>query len=204
MVAAVRHTPLMAMPHSRENMHPEDKNSRRRKLNEDERALWDTFTRSVQPLARRGNDLAPPPSPPHGSAPAARPRRAETRAPRPTPAARVEPVERRQHQRLARGIDAIAARLDLHGRTQSEAYVELLAFLRRAQRNGAKFVLVITGKGTPSRENAMERGVLRRQVPLWLNLPELRAYVASVGQAHSSHGGAGALYVRLRRKRRTG
>ena len=68
--------------------------------------------------------------------------------------------------------NAIDARLDLHGRTQSEAHAALLRFLRRAQANGAKTVLVITGKGG---DRDGERGVLKRQVPLWLALPEFRA-----------------------------
>lgn len=61
------------------------------------------------------------------------------------------------------------------------------------------FVLIITGKGT-SGENS-ERGVLRRQVPEWLSLPEFRGLVVGFEQAHIGHGGAGALYVRVRRAR---
>jgi DNA-nicking Smr family endonuclease len=100
-------------------------------------------------------------------------------------------------QRLARGTEPIEARLDLHGRTQREAHAELLSFLRRAQREGARFALVITGKGT----RLDEQGVLKRQVPLWLRLPEFRSYVIGFDAAHAAHGGEGALYVRLRRAR---
>jgi DNA-nicking Smr family endonuclease len=96
-------------------------------------------------------------------------------------------------------VDSIEARLDLHGMTQTEAHAALLRFLRRARNNGAKFVLVITGRGT--RGERADRGVLKRQVPLWLAMPELRAYVIGFEQAHASHGGEGALYVRLRRQR---
>ena len=83
------------------------------------------------------------------------------------------------------------------GLTQAEAHEALLRFLRRAQAEGAKFVLVITGKGGPGGD----RGVLRRQVPLWLALPELRACVLGFDVAHVGHGGEGALYVRLRKGR---
>lgn len=110
-------------------------------------------------------------------------------------------MERRLKQRLARGIEPIHARLDLHGKTQVQAHRELLRFLRGAQSEGERFVLVITGKG--SRADDSERGVLNRQVPLWLAQPELRAYVGTFEQAHARHGGDGALYVRLRRPRRT-
>jgi DNA-nicking Smr family endonuclease len=92
---------------------------------------------------------------------------------------------------------AIDARLDLHGMTQAEAHAALAHFLRRVQRNGARLVLIITGKGA----GAGERGVLRRQVPLWLGLPDLRDAVVGFEEAHTAHGGEGALYVRLRRAR---
>jgi len=58
---------------------------------------------------------------------------------------------------------------------------------------------VITGKGARAAEG--ERGVLKRQVPHWLGLPEFRALVIGFEDAHSAHGGAGALYVRVRRAR---
>jgi len=93
----------------------------------------------------------------------------------------------------------IDGRIDLHGRTLNEAHAALLHFLHRAQGEGFRTVLVITGKGGPDPERG--RGVLRRQVPLWLTLPDLRAYVLAVEEAHIAHGGAGALYVRLRRGR---
>ncbi len=108
-----------------------------------------------------------------------------------------EPLHRRDRLRLARGRQTIDARLDLHGKTQAQAHAVLMRFLRRAQADGATFVLVITGKG--SDENA--RGVLRRQVPLWLKLPDFAVYVSAFEEAHVSHGGEGALYVRVRRPR---
>ena len=110
------------------------------------------------------------------------------------------PLDRRSRQRLARGTQDIEARLDLHGRTQSEAHAALLRFLHRAQADGAKTVLVITGKGGAG--SSREPGVLKRQVPLWLALPEFRGLVVGFGPAAIGHGGAGALYVRVRRARR--
>jgi DNA-nicking Smr family endonuclease len=73
--------------------------------------------------------------------------------------------------------------------------------LRKAQKDGAKFVLVITGKGGSARQDGSERGVLKRQVPQWLGLPEFRRYVVGFEDAHHRHGGAGALYLRMRRQR---
>ena len=102
-------------------------------------------------------------------------------------------------QRVARGKDEIDGRLDLHGLTQSEAHAALLRFLRTAQLARRRLVLVITGKGARAAEG--ERGVLRRQVPHWLGLPEFRALVVGFEDAHIAHGGEGALYVRIRRTR---
>ena len=96
---------------------------------------------------------------------------------------------------------SIEDRLDLHGRTQAEANAELLRFLRGAQDRGVKFVLVITGKGGRADDSSSDRGILKRQVPLWLRLPKFRPYVVSFEEAHARHGGEGALYVRVRRRR---
>ena len=81
----------------------------------------------------------------------------------------------------------------------------LLRFLRNAHARDARLVLVITGKGSiklgARGEGDRERGVLRRQVPQWLALPEFRSLVLGFEDAHVTHGGEGALYVRLRRAR---
>jgi DNA-nicking Smr family endonuclease len=84
----------------------------------------------------------------------------------------------------------------LHGLTQAEAHDALLAFLHTAQTRGAKLVMVITGKGRGG-----EGGALKRQVPLWLALPEFRAMVVGFDDAHQRHGGEGALYLRVRKGR---
>jgi DNA-nicking Smr family endonuclease len=108
----------------------------------------------------------------------------------------MEPLTRRMKQRVARGKHQIDARLDLHGFTQHEAHEALLRFLRSANARDARLVLVITGKGRGG-----EIGVLRRQVPHWLALPEFRDLVIGFEDAAIGHGGEGALYVRVRRTR---
>jgi DNA-nicking Smr family endonuclease len=186
----------------------DDKQRRRRGLSDDDHALWRGFANSVSPLKRRrasapaanGQELkgknapaAPKPLPAAITRPAPAPKRT---------APPLMPLDRRAKQRLARGTETIDGRIDLHGKTQSEAHAALLRFLRRAQADGARFVLVITGKGRGRASDlASERGVLKRQVPLWLRLPEFRAYVLGVEEAHVGHGGEGALYVRVRRAR---
>jgi DNA-nicking Smr family endonuclease len=167
-----------------------------RRLSAEEGKLWSDITRSVAPLRRR-RVLA---DPGHSPAPDKRgPLSAPARSAPTRPAPQLEPFDRRLRQRLAGGTAPIDARIDLHGKTQSAAYGQLLSFLRRAQTEGAKFVLVITGKG--ARDDGSERGVLKRQVPHWLELPEFRGYVVGFERAHAGHGGAGALYVRIRRQK---
>src|SRR5207245_8784089 len=112
-----------------------------------------------------------------------------------------EPFDRLLKQRLARGTESLDDRIDLHGKTQSEAHAALLSFLRKAQSHGAKFALVITGKGGGARDDWSERGVLKRQVPQWLKSPQFRGYVVGFEDAHIGHGGQGALYVRIKRRK---
>jgi DNA-nicking Smr family endonuclease len=181
--------------------------TRRRVLSYDERVLWTTVTKSVAPLRAtpqeavdEGVEAAVEIAKPR---PAARP--AKPTAAAPPPASKpapppLAPLGRRMKQRVARGKQAIDARLDLHGLTQREAHVALLRFLRTASARGARLVLVITGKGRRG-DGEGERGVLRRQVPQWLGLPEFRALVVGFEDAHIGHGGEGALYVRVRRAR---
>jgi DNA-nicking Smr family endonuclease len=187
----------------------------RRALTAEERALWRGIARSIKPLRGRAARAPPDDEPDEGhGVPAPVPPKAHVKTSmktsaqaslKPKPVAPpVKPsapplagLARREKQKLARGSAAIDARIDLHGMTQAEAHAALAHFLRRAQRNGARFVLVITGKGT----RAGERGVLRRQVPLWLGLPEFRDAVVGFEEAHVAHGGEGALYVRMRRAR---
>ena len=80
----------------------------------------------------------------------------------------------------------------------ADALVQLMARDKKAV-DGLTFVLIITGKGKMGAES--ERGVLRRQVPQWLGLPEFRSLVVGFEEAHIGHGGEGALYVRVRRAR---
>ncbi len=175
---------------------------RLRRLSDEEIALWTEVARSVS--RRRGANLPTPvkpvqpqaPSPPQASA-APQPEGKPARG-RPLPLA---PIERRLKRELARGRGAIDGALDLHGMNQSEAHQALRGFLRYSQARGAKLVIVVTGKGGPLGEPMFgeERGVLRRLTPHWLREPDLRSIVLGFEEAGRAHGGAGALYVRLRR-----
>lgn len=111
-------------------------------------------------------------------------------------------LERRERMGLRRGSLAIDARIDLHGLYQADAHAALVGFLLRAREAGHARVLVVTGKGGEAGPDSAfsERGVLRRSVPHWLRGAELGHLVIGFEEAARHHGGAGALYVRLRRR----
>lgn len=183
-----------------------------RTLSKEEHALWTGVTRSVKPLRRAARKADEPKErDPLAASSAA----VSDRKPSKTAMAKVAvketaqeagskhpplaPLERRVKQRVARGRQEIEARLDLHGYRQDEAHETLLHFLQAAQSRGKTLVLVITGKGRGS--GALGAGILRRQVPLWLGLPAFRGYVVGFDEAAIAHGGEGALYVRIRKRR---
>lgn len=181
---------------------------RRRGLTYEDRVLWSHVTRQIKPLRTEAPGpiddsgehapvigAAPAKHPPAALRPVAQSKPAAARQ-SPTPPPSLEPLTRRMKQRVARGKHQIDARLDLHGFTQAEAHAALLRFLRSAREREARLVLVITGKGRGG-----EPGVLRRQVPHWLALPEFAALVIGFEDAAITHGGEGALYVRVRRTR---
>lgn len=105
-------------------------------------------------------------------------------------------VDRRTAEKLARGKMKIEGSIDLHGMNQIEAHENLARFIRSSHSRGRRCVLVITGKGRDGKP-----GILRKRVPEWLNEPPLEAYVLRIAQAKQHDGGAGAIYVLLRRKR---
>ena len=193
-----------------------------RAVTPDEVELWDHATRALEPIKakpRVGTSVAVD-RPPAKAAAVAAPKKekaalsvglkqsllapSRTRASRPPP---LVEFDRRAARRIASGKSEIEARIDLHGDRQHEARSRLRTFLLDSHAKGRRTVLVITGKGGEQERgdhlgDALEesrRGVLRRNVPLWLEEPDLRAIVVSYTVAGARHGGEGALYVQLRR-----
>ncbi len=193
-------------------------------LSAEERALWDHAARALKPLkgkarvhASHAKEAAPAPPGAHEKAPAHRAGHAPPRAPAKTAALPPTPpplsgLDRRKARKIGSGKVEIEGRIDLHGMRQAEAHAALRRFLMRAYAEGRRWVLVITGKGAPLRRGEDdeglvgvgpdERGVLKRNVPRWLEEPELRAVVVGFTTAAIRHGGDGALYVQLRRRDR--
>ncbi|MBL8837420.1 MAG: Smr/MutS family protein [Alphaproteobacteria bacterium] len=171
---------------------------------EDEKRLFATVMRDAVPVKRRAKlihpakpaakpEPVPPPPPPVPPPPAAAKRgRAGPVAapPKPNPG-----LDRGTEKRLKAGDIPIERRIDLHGMTQAAAHAALDRFVRQAARDGLRLLLVITGKGSAS------EGVLRRAVPRWLNSGEHAATVLRTAPAQARHGGEGALYVLMRRRR---
>ncbi len=199
---------------------------RRRSLKPEELELWQVVARSADRLKRPSLTLpngahAPTQQQPPRPAPKAdqpqisRFEIGQKRQPVPeTPRLPPTAVERlahaplqmdaKIHGRMTRGKLAPEARIDLHGMTLDQAHPALIRFIANASARGLRLVLVITGKGRrsdPHDPMPSSRGVLKRQVPVWLRHPPCGGMILQVTEAHISHGGAGAYYVYLRRHR---
>jgi len=192
---------------------PRDGKRNRKLLTPEDEEVWRAVTRTLKPIKKaraRMREAAHvvEPAPPVIDPPA--PRRA-VHAPPPAPASRtapaltrMQPIEVKIKRRLARGRMDADMKIDLHGMRQAEAHAALRAFVFRARAEGARIVVVVTGKGRGSADpdtRAPIGGVLQRMARHWLAAPELRDCVIGFEEADAAHGGAGALYVRIRRAR---
>jgi DNA-nicking Smr family endonuclease len=169
--------------------------------------LWKRVAEQVTPLKRRGKAPTPvfPPAQPQRPLAAPQPRPAAPRpvhpAPRPAPELRANSapgLDGSTHDKLKRGQLLIDGKLDLHGMDRERAHRALGRFLENAAMHGKRCVLVVTGKGGAK---PGEAGILKSEVPRWLNEPALRPLVLAFTAAQARHGGAGALYIYLKRRR---
>jgi DNA-nicking Smr family endonuclease len=190
-------------------------------MSAEDEALWRAVTETIKPLERRpppGRKPMPvaPVEQPISAAPSPRakpetpaPRRPSTAIPRAPKPSEPPPFEVKRARRLRRGKLEIDARIDLHGMRQAEAHRALRSFLLSSHARGLRHVKVITGKGRSTDEGARpfdlhgadKPGVLKRLVPTWLTEADLAAVVVSFTGAGRQHGGDGALYVHLRRRK---
>lgn len=172
--------------------------------------LWTHVASSITPLAGKHKNLATdkPDKPPPPATKSGRARKPSTAAPPPTPKKPAPAAElthgghsgldKSNARKLREGKRQIEARMDLHGMTQDQAHRALNAFIEASASAGRRCVLVITGKGGKGDGSI---GVLRQQVPRWLNQSPLRPLVLAFSYATPKDGGEGALYVLLKRKR---
>ncbi len=111
-------------------------------------------------------------------------------------------MDNKAFQKLKRGKLLPEGKIDLHGMTLDQAHPALVRFIMRAHADRKRLVLVITGKGKTSQNDGpipVRRGVLRHQVPHWMQTSPLSGVILQVAEAHLKHGGSGAFYVYLRR-----
>jgi DNA-nicking Smr family endonuclease len=171
---------------------------RRRETSEEERALFRETFRDVRPHV-----------------PEKKPTKSAEKTEKTRPGPRTRPaqsgIDGRTSERLRRGQLEPQSRLDLHGLTEAAAHRALEVFLGQARAQGLRLVLVVTGKGLkpPAEDEPFDlelhtrsRGVLRSMVPRWLRERALASLIADVRAAHRRHGGAGALYIYLRKAAR--
>jgi DNA-nicking Smr family endonuclease len=203
--------------------------SRRRagRLTESDRSLWAQVAQTARPLnpaSHRTTAEAPASTTHDGPRAAEPPLRAELKMAqrplkplgRPEPAlrwqmgenerpARPKPgtpgIDARTARRMARGQRVPEARLDLHGMTIDRAHAALSRFIADSAHAGLRCVLVVTGKGRSEDGRQRGDGVLRRETPRWLGVAPLSGLIVGVFEAHQRHGGAGALYVCLKKRR---
>lgn len=178
----------------------------------DDTALWEQVTKSVTKLPSHRNTVflkeeARTVADPAATAEKAAKKPVAKQTPKAPPAKPPAPrpadlrlgersgIDRSNARRLQRGQMALEDRLDLHGLSKEQAHRQLIAFISRAVQQNLRHVLVITGKGRDG------QGVLRHEVPLWLKDAPLAVYINAISQAQPQDGGAGALYIRLKRQR---
>jgi DNA-nicking Smr family endonuclease len=169
----------------------------RKGLSRADQALWHAFTADIVPLNGRARPEAPrpaeqpAPTPPPPTAKAAKPSPPELRL-------NEQPggLDRKRWRALRKREAAAERTLDLHGRRAHEAHLAFRAFLHDAAADGVRTVTVITGKGAQP-----EGGILRRELPHWLNAPDLRALVLGAANPHPTNLGAVNILLRRRRAR---
>jgi len=170
---------------------------RSRTLTDQDRAIWAGYVRQIRVLA--GRELPPMPPPPPVATPVPQP-------PQPPPPSRLALLEKppplvtglqppgldkASWHRFRGGKLAPARTLDLHGKTAQAAYHALERFLHAAHADRLRCVEVITGRG--SGEGG---GVIRRELPLWLNLPGLRPLVLATAHPHAVNPGSTRILLR--------
>lgn len=161
-------------------------------------ALWAQVTQNVTPLRKPRITTAP------SRRPVITPRPASVTPPAGKPIGPLtsQPLDTTWQKRLRRGRTDVDRSVDLHGMTQTQAHAQLMRTMEAAVRAEDRIVLVVTGKGAPkSGQTEGGRGVLRRMLPDWIETSPYAGHVFAIRPAHPVHGGSGAFYILLRRKR---
>lgn len=190
-----------------------------RRLNPEEASAWHKVMATVRPMRAVATSMpvravAAATAPPVAPAAPPRPGAPKVRTPAtPRATAAIAPPRREDglaantldaswDKRLARGGVIPDSSLDLHGHTLASAHALLDQGLDRAIRRGDRVLLLVTGKPPrPESERPHARGAIRAAIADWLAMSRHGESIAAVRGAHPRHGGAGALYLVLRRPR---
>lgn len=188
-----------------------------RRLSEEERAVWARVAQTVkplQPVRLRAKEVAPTalPAPALPAPPPPLAKKVKGRVPAPLPPKPVAPRSAPDHQphldgtwerRIGKGTLAPDFSLDLHGANLDQAYMRLIHGLTQARAMGARVVLVVTGKPRPAEaaDRGERRGAIRAKITDWLAASEHASHIVAIRSAHPRHGGQGAIYVILRKRR---
>lgn len=195
------------------------KRARARGLRPDEEELWEKVRQSAVPLHPQkkqalveaiktvSKKATPPPIPQFRVGQGAAPKAPMISLAPSIPNRLADAPLRMDHKsfgKMKRGKLVPEARIDLHGMTLDQAHPALVGFILSAHNRQLRLVLVITGKGKINMDSGpvpVRKGVIRRQVPHWLQNAPLKSVILQVSEAHLKHGGSGAYYVYLRRHR---
>lgn len=171
-----------------------------RRLSEADLAAWSAYARHLRPLSGRPKPPPPPAAvtPPPAVASILRPPALRARLGAPSPLVvglRPIGIDSTSWARFAGGKLPVQRRLDLHGRTAQHAHAALEPFLHAARADGLRCVEVITGRGSGE-----AGGILKRELPHWLNAPALRPLILAVRHPHAANPGSVRVLLRARRQ----
>lgn len=181
-----------------------------RRLAPDEAALWARVMANVRPIEPGRVPVATGPAvtPPAPGKQAKSVKTVVAAPPPPAPRAAARPravgvtLDGGWDRKLSRGAVEPDCTIDLHGHTLDTAYRLLDGALARAIASGERVILLITGRAPRAgSDRPHARGAIRAAVGDWLAGSRHSGAIAAVRGAHPRHGGAGALYIVLRRSK---
>ncbi len=173
---------------------------RARGLTDADRALWANYVTELVPLRTRVGEKRSDPIPTARQAPPDSKARPRTVAQATKPRTIAFPVtvgnqpgglDSATWHRFRTGKLTAARKLDLHSMTAQRAFHALVSFLRTAHAEQVRVVEVVTGRGSGE-----AGGVIRRELPHWLNLPEIRPLILGAAHPHVLNPGSVRLILR--------
>lgn len=185
-----------------------------RRLTTEEKAVWALVARTVKPLDPKRKKEPQPVEAPivEVAAPLPKPKKVRGRVPPPLPPKPAAPkpgaevpvnLDGSWEKRISKGTLVPDFSLDLHGSNLDQAYLRLMHGLVQAKAMGARVVLIVTGKSRPvdAADRGSARGAIRAKIADWLAVSEHASDIVAIRGAHRRHGGQGAIYVVLKKRR---